>query len=246
MEIRSSDDVCISAAVRLTDFPCSQALTIYENSVPDSRIAFEALAIIVATLRTILVLSAENYLILANRTVAHASRLLRRLDQCKGLSLASLLFFEHPSLDSKDGATKAVETLQKAEAHAAVMLDLAQKAEALVEILDRYLWFYGKGNEAVGNNIELAFPSSIANSVLRPCYLYRSFLTTFRLSSTTSTRSSARSLRLPSRTSPKLPAHLRAPSLGTMSWVLLHRAESLDRAKFPRSLRVLLETRSRT
>ncbi len=129
-----------------------QALTIFENSVPDSRIAFEALTIIISTLRAILCLSAENYLVLCQRCIAHASRLLRRVDQCKGLSIASQLFWDHPSLDPQDGAKKSVEILQRAEANANVMLDPAQRAEALIEILDRYLWFFSKGNEAVSFN----------------------------------------------------------------------------------------------
>ncbi|KAI9010096.1 vacuolar protein sorting-associated protein 35 [Hyaloraphidium curvatum] len=136
----------------------SEALSIFENTIPDSRKAFEALTIIIQILRTLFVLSAENYTVLAQRCTTHAARLLRRLDQCKGLSLASLLYWEHPSLDPKEAGKRCVEVLQKAEAHAAIMLDPAAKAEALVDILDRYLWFFSKGNEAV-------FPHTIANLV---------------------------------------------------------------------------------
>lgn len=44
---------------------------------------------------------------------------------------------------------KAAELLVLAEERANLMLDPAKKAEALVEILERTVWFFAKGNESV-------------------------------------------------------------------------------------------------
>lgn len=121
----------------------------FEYSVPNSKVAYETLLTVISTLRTLIAFSSETYAILAQRCVAHASRLLRRVDQVKGLAASALLFWEHPGMDPHEGGKKAAEILQIAQERAGLMLDPALKAEALVGVLERYLWFFGKGCEAV-------------------------------------------------------------------------------------------------
>ena len=108
----------------------------------------------------------------------HTSRLLKRVDQARGVILASHLFWagvreeashsheEKSSLakghdgigKSKDekqfmsyyrNGKRVLECLQKALKIADSVLDARMNVELFVEILERYVWFYDNRNETV-------------------------------------------------------------------------------------------------
>ncbi|KAJ3096834.1 Vacuolar protein sorting-associated protein 35 [Phlyctochytrium planicorne] len=145
-----------------------QALTLYEESVSDSRAQTQAITLIIGTLYTTTIFGYENYETLITKCTVHCSRLLKRADQCRGVAMASHLFWAGISgLD--EGVTdeeglrrvrekgrvvyrngkKVLECLQKSLKIADTITDPAINVELFVEILEKYVWYFEKRNDAI-------------------------------------------------------------------------------------------------
>ncbi|KAJ1551781.1 Vacuolar protein sorting-associated protein 35, partial [Cladochytrium tenue] len=70
-----------------------QALTTYEESVSESRAQAVAMSLVIGALHSASAFGFENYETLATKCAVHCARLLRRVDQCRGVALVSHLFW---------------------------------------------------------------------------------------------------------------------------------------------------------
>jgi vacuolar protein sorting-associated protein 35 len=110
---------------------------------------------IIAALMNTVIFGYENYETLITKCALHCSRLLKRADQCRALIFASHLFWAGQNPDRPDDkpayndSKRVLECLQKALKIADSVMDSSISISLFVEILDVYLWYYEKANDAV-------------------------------------------------------------------------------------------------
>ncbi|KAL7315906.1 retromer complex subunit Vps35 [Mucor circinelloides] len=138
-----------------------EAFTIYEESISESRAQFQAITCIIGALQQTRVFSVDNYDTLITKAALHSSKLLKKPDQCRGVYLSSHLWWAtergitESDLPEGEKATlfrdgkRALECLQKALKIADSCMDPVTNVELFVEILNRYVYYFEKGNEAV-------------------------------------------------------------------------------------------------
>ena len=69
-----------------------QAFTIYEDFISESKSQSLSITLFVSVLSSTRAFSIENYETLSHKTIVSASRLLKRVDQCRGVLLCSTLW----------------------------------------------------------------------------------------------------------------------------------------------------------
>ena len=135
----------------------AQAFTVYEEAVSDSRAQFQAVCVIANALHSTRNFSKDNYDNLITKCALHGSKLLKKPDQCRAVYLASHLWWatEIPARNEdeksplyKDGK-RVLECLQRALRVADACMDTAVSVELFVEILNRYVYYFDRQNEAV-------------------------------------------------------------------------------------------------
>ncbi|PSR80671.1 vacuolar protein sorting-associated protein 35 [Coniella lustricola] len=135
----------------------AQAFTVYEEAVSDSKAQFQAVCVIASALHQTRNFGKENYDTLITKCAQHASKLLRKPDQCRAVYLASHLWWANPigangEEDEKDlyrDGKRVLECLQRALRVADSCMETATSIELFVEILDRYVYYFDQHNEAV-------------------------------------------------------------------------------------------------
>ncbi|CAG8536384.1 11514_t:CDS:10 [Diversispora eburnea] len=134
-----------------------QAFTIYEESISESRAQFQAITLIINALQTTRVFSPENYDTLITKCALYGSKLLKKPDQCRAVYLSSHLWWateiegrNHKSPEElyRDGK-RVLECLQKALKIADSCMDSVTSVELFIEILNRYIYYFERKNEAV-------------------------------------------------------------------------------------------------
>ena len=167
--VPSSADLCLRLFVQLGSIAdlngfeevayeyFTQAFTIYEESVSDSRAQFQAVCIIAGALCECRGFTRENYDTLITKAALHGSKLLKKPDQCRAVYLASHLWWAVPLASRgeedekglyRDGK-RVLECLQRALRVADACMDAAVSVELFVEILNRYVYYFEQQNEAV-------------------------------------------------------------------------------------------------
>ncbi|KAJ3331179.1 Vacuolar protein sorting-associated protein 35 [Gonapodya sp. JEL0774] len=126
----------------------TQALTVFEDSIADSRQQFAALSLLTGTLSSTKILSTDNYSTIAAKITVHFSRLLRRTDQCRGLLIASHMYWDNPSWPD-DGGRRAAELVDRARNTAVALKDQGLSAGLLIEVLEKVVWYFAKGNTII-------------------------------------------------------------------------------------------------
>ncbi|KAK4981262.1 retromer complex subunit Vps35 [Elasticomyces elasticus] len=136
----------------------AQAFTVYEESISDSRAQFQAVCFIVGGLCSCRSFSRENYDTLITKAALHGSKLLKKPDQCRAVYLASHLWWAVEKTEKetegeqkelyRDGK-RVLECLQRALRVADACMDTAVSVELFVEILNRYVYYFDQGNDAV-------------------------------------------------------------------------------------------------
>nr|6H7W_Q Chain Q, Vacuolar protein sorting-associated protein 35 [Thermochaetoides thermophila DSM 1495]6H7W_R Chain R, Vacuolar protein sorting-associated protein 35 [Thermochaetoides thermophila DSM 1495] len=135
----------------------AQAFTVYEESISDSKAQFQAVCVIASALHRTRNFGRENYDTLITKCAQHASKLLRKPDQCRAVYLASHLWWATPiaargeTEDTelyRDGK-RVLECLQRALRVADSCMETATSIELFVEILDRYVYYFDQRNESV-------------------------------------------------------------------------------------------------
>ncbi|CAG8602869.1 2406_t:CDS:10 [Paraglomus brasilianum] len=134
-----------------------QAFTIYEESISESRAQFQAITLLIGTLQTTRVFGLENYDTLITKCALHGSKLLKKPDQCRAVYLSSHLWWatevEGRKLKPDEGlyrdGKRVLECLQKALKIADSCMDSVTNVELFVEILNRYIYYFERQNEAI-------------------------------------------------------------------------------------------------
>lgn len=136
----------------------AQAFTIYEEAISDSRAQYQAIVLIAGTLQNTRNFSTDSYDTLVSKCALYGSKLLKKPDQCRAVYLASHLWWavEIPALGEQEETTeffrdgnRVLECLQRALRVADACMDVAVSVELFVEILNRYLYFFDRGNDKV-------------------------------------------------------------------------------------------------
>lgn len=131
----------------------SQAFSLYEDEISDSKAQLAAITLIVGTLEQISCFSEENAEPLRTQCALAASKLLKKPDQCRGVATCSHLFWSGKSLASNreeihDGK-RVVECLKKGLRIAKQCMDVSVQVQLFIELTNHYIYFYEKGNDQV-------------------------------------------------------------------------------------------------
>lgn len=131
----------------------SQAFSLYEDEISDSKAQLAAITLIVGTLEQISCFSEENSDPLRTQCALAASKLLKKPDQCRGVATCSHLFWSGKSLASNREEThdgkRVVECLKKGLRIAKQCMDVSVQVQLFVELLNHYIYFFEKGNDQV-------------------------------------------------------------------------------------------------
>ncbi|KAJ8963339.1 hypothetical protein NQ318_018811 [Aromia moschata] len=135
----------------------SQAFSLYEDEISDSKAQLAAITLIVGTLEQISCFSEENSDPLRTQCALAASKLLKKPDQCRGVATCSHLFWSGKSLASNGEEThdgkRVVECLKKGLRIAKQCMDISVQVQLFVELLNHYIYFFEKGNDQVDVDI---------------------------------------------------------------------------------------------
>ncbi|KAK4885950.1 hypothetical protein RN001_002221 [Aquatica leii] len=143
----------------------SQAFSLYEDEISDSKAQLAAITLIVGTLEQISCFGEENAEPLRTQCALAASKLLKKPDQCRGVATCSHLFWSGKSLASNRGEThdgkRVVECLKKGLRIAKQCMDISVQVQLYVELLNHYIYFYEKGNDQITIQILMQVISKI-------------------------------------------------------------------------------------
>ncbi|KAI9310748.1 vacuolar protein sorting-associated protein 35 [Dichotomocladium elegans] len=131
-----------------------QAFTVYEESISESRAQFQAITCIIGALNQASVFSADMYDTLITKAALHSAKLLKKPDQCRAVTLSSHLWWSDTNKDSETASSdrnskRALECLQKALKIADSVMDLVTNVQLFVEVLNRCIFYFEKGNEEI-------------------------------------------------------------------------------------------------
>ncbi|XP_047035090.1 vacuolar protein sorting-associated protein 35 [Helicoverpa zea] len=134
----------------------SQAFSLYEDEISDSKAQLAAITLIIATFEQINCFGAENAEPMRTQCALAASKLLKKPDQSRAVALCAHLFWKA----AKDGkqwhlneASRALDCLKKAGRVAQQCMDGGVQAQLLAELLGRYALLRERGNEALTTNL---------------------------------------------------------------------------------------------
>ncbi|XP_045897939.1 vacuolar protein sorting-associated protein 35 [Micropterus dolomieu] len=131
----------------------SQAFSLYEDEISDSKAQLAAITLIIGTFERMRCFSEENHEPLRTQCALAASKLLKKPDQCRAVSICAHLFWSGRSTDKngeeiRDGK-RVMECLKKALKIAHQCMDPSLQVQLFIEILNRYVCFYERENDAV-------------------------------------------------------------------------------------------------
>ena len=138
----------------------NQAFSIFEESLSDSKVQFQAIVNMAQVLqKTRSLYNEENYYdTLITRCTLHGSKLLKKADQCRAVYLCSHLWWatELSLVGEEEGVTKnffregkrVLECLQRSLRVADSVMDNIQSCQLMVEILGRCCYYFIHGDES--------------------------------------------------------------------------------------------------
>lgn len=129
----------------------SQAFSLYEDEISDSKAQLAAITLIVGTLEQMSCFGEENAEPLRTQCALAASKLLKKPDQCRGVATCSHLFWsgkDNNEQEMRDGK-RVLECLKKGVRIAKQCMDMSVQVQLFVELLNHYVFFYEKGNDQV-------------------------------------------------------------------------------------------------
>jgi vacuolar protein sorting-associated protein 35 len=131
----------------------SQAFTLYEEEISDSKAQLSAATLIFATLERITCFGEENHNPMRSQCAVGAAKLLKKPDQCRAVVICSHLFWsgrtrEVGEQQLRDGKHTA-DCLKKAVRIATQCMDKTVQIQLFVEILNGYIYFFEKGNDQI-------------------------------------------------------------------------------------------------
>ncbi|XP_020529557.1 vacuolar protein sorting-associated protein 35B isoform X1 [Amborella trichopoda] len=137
----------------------TQAFILYEEEVADSKAQVTAIHLIIGTLQRMTVFGVENRDTLTHKATGYSAKLLKKPDQCRAVYACSHLFWVDEQDGIKDGERvllclkRALRIANAAQQMANVMRGSGGPVTLFVEILNKYLYFFEKGNPHITSNI---------------------------------------------------------------------------------------------
>ncbi|XP_040566607.1 vacuolar protein sorting-associated protein 35 isoform X1 [Lepeophtheirus salmonis] len=131
----------------------SQAFSIYEDEISESRAQLTAISLIIGTLEQMTCFTEENHDPLRTQCALAASKLLKKPDQCRGVQVCSHLFWSGKT-KSNDGkelqdGKRVLDCLKKGVKIASQCIDSASRVQLFIELLNKYVYFFEKGNKLI-------------------------------------------------------------------------------------------------
>ncbi|KAL9448985.1 hypothetical protein AB3S75_011010 [Citrus x aurantiifolia] len=133
----------------------TQAFMLYEEEIADSKAQVTAIHLIIGTLQRISVFGVENRDTLTHKATGYSARLLKKPDQCRAVYACSHLFWVDDQDGIKDGERvllclkRALRIANAAQQMANVARGSSGPVVLFVEILNKYLYFFEKGNTQI-------------------------------------------------------------------------------------------------
>ncbi|XP_064107288.1 vacuolar protein sorting-associated protein 35-like isoform X2 [Macrobrachium nipponense] len=131
----------------------SQAFSLYEDEISDSKAQLAAMTLIMGTFQQTTCFTEENHEPLRTQCALAASKLLKKPDQARGVTICSHLFWsarsEATNKEELRDEKRVLECLKKAVRIANQCMDPSAQIQLFVELLNHYIYFYEKGNTQV-------------------------------------------------------------------------------------------------
>uniref|UniRef100_A0A8C9RSW7 Vacuolar protein sorting-associated protein 35 n=1 Tax=Scleropages formosus TaxID=113540 RepID=A0A8C9RSW7_SCLFO len=131
----------------------SQAFSLYEDEISDSKAQLAAITLIIGTFERTRCFGEENHEPLRTQCALAASKLLKKPDQCRAVSTCAHLFWSGCRSDKSEeeirDEKRVMECLKKALKIANQCMDSSLQVQLFIEILNRYIYFHEKQNQAV-------------------------------------------------------------------------------------------------
>ncbi|TYH30784.1 hypothetical protein ES288_A01G121800v1 [Gossypium darwinii] len=133
----------------------TQAFVLYEEEIADSKAQVTAIHLIIGTLQRMNVFGVENRDTLTHKATGYSARLLKKADQCRAVYACSHLFWVDDQDGIKDGERvllclkRALRIANAAQQMANVARGSGGPVSLFVEILNKYIYFFEKGNKQI-------------------------------------------------------------------------------------------------
>ncbi|XP_059459824.1 vacuolar protein sorting-associated protein 35B-like isoform X1 [Corylus avellana] len=133
----------------------TQAFVLYEEEVADSKAQVTAIHLIIGTLQRMNVFGVENRDTLTHKATGYSAKLLKKPDQCRAVYACSHLFWVDDQDGIKDGERvllclkRALRIASAAQQMSNVTRGSSGPVTLYVEILNKYLYFFEKGNPQI-------------------------------------------------------------------------------------------------
>ncbi|KAA8537501.1 hypothetical protein F0562_027109 [Nyssa sinensis] len=133
----------------------TQAFILYEEEVADSKAQVTAIHLIIGTLQRMNVFGIENRDTLTHKATGYSAKLLKKPDQCRAVYACSHLFWVDDQDGIKDGERvllclkRSLRIANAAQQMANVTRGSSGPVTLFVEILNKYLYFFEKGNPQI-------------------------------------------------------------------------------------------------
>ncbi|KAL9241413.1 hypothetical protein vseg_015529 [Gypsophila vaccaria] len=133
----------------------TQAYIIYEEEISDSREQVNALYLIIGTLQRMHIFGVENRDTLTHKATGYSAKLLKKPDQCRAVYACSHLFWADDQDGFRDGERvllclkRALKIANAAQQMANATRGTGGSLMLFIEILNKYLYFFEKGNNQI-------------------------------------------------------------------------------------------------
>lgn len=133
----------------------TQAYILYEEEISDSKSQVTAIHLIIGTLQRMHVFGVENRDTLTHKATGYSAKLLKKPDQCRAVYACSHLFWVDDQDSIRDGERvllclkRALRIANAAQQMANVARGGSGSVTLFVEILNKYLYFFEKGNPQI-------------------------------------------------------------------------------------------------
>lgn len=145
---------CQDYSTICTEF-LSQAFSIFDEKISDSKVRFRCIVSIVGTLLALKSLSCEQYEKFITKTAQYSAKMTKKHEQCQLVALCAYLFYPVQSEGvgvKYSNPQRALECLQRCLklADACATANPAH-VTLFVDLLEHYVFFFEKGNPAVSH-----------------------------------------------------------------------------------------------
>lgn len=133
----------------------TQAFVLYEEEIADSKAQVTAIHLIIGTLQRMSIFGVENRDTLTHKATGYSAKLLKKPDQCRAVYACSHLFWVDDQDGIKDGERvllclkRALRIANAAHQMANVARGSSGPVTLFVEILNKYIYYFEKGNPQI-------------------------------------------------------------------------------------------------